>query len=138
MSGGVRYRHLRRHRSRPLVVRGSLGRTFGGLAWFAAILFLLLGIYILDDALANPVAAETAAIITAACSISLAAIMLFYLVKPTRRRFRGSAYLEVVEEVSPEKATIQAKVPGPKKKARSDLAQWVYVDTSRFLPRART
>jgi hypothetical protein len=96
-----------------------------------------LGIYILEDAFANPVAAQAAAVITAAFSIALGAILLFYLVKP--RRSYKSTYVEAAGDLSFERATIQTKVPpAPRKKARSDLApRWVYVDPARIPPRPR-
>jgi hypothetical protein len=42
------------HHPKPLVIRGSLARTFGSLASFLALIFLLLGSYLLRDALAHP------------------------------------------------------------------------------------
>ena len=137
MRSGLRHPYSR-HGSRPLVVRGGLGRTFGSLAFFLAVLLLCLGTYILEDAFANPVAAQAVAVITAAFSISLAIVLLFYLLRPARRS-RNSAVREDNWAVSPEIATIQATVsPTPEKKKRSDLApQWVYVDTSQIRPRAR-
>jgi hypothetical protein len=49
---------------------------------FPAVIFLVWGIYILDDAFANPIAAQAAAVIAAASCIALATILLFYLLKP--------------------------------------------------------
>ena len=137
MRGGIRHYHSRRHSTRALVIRGGLGRTFGSLACFLALLFLCLGTYILQDAFANPVSAQAAGLITAACSIALGAVLLFYLVKP--RRSHKSIHLEEPTNVLPERAAIPAEAfPAPRKKARSDLApRWVYVDTSRFTPTVR-
>lgn len=75
-------RASRSRRTKPLVVRGGLARTFGGFASFLAVIFLAWGSYILDDAFANPIAAEAAAVIGAAFSIALATILFFYLLKP--------------------------------------------------------
>jgi hypothetical protein len=85
MPGGGFKGASRLRRTKPLVVRGGLARTFGGLATFLAVIFLVWGIYILDDAFANPIAAQAAAVIAAAFSIALATILLFYLLKPVKR-----------------------------------------------------
>jgi hypothetical protein len=77
----------------PLVLRGGLSRTFGGLAGFTALLLLSLGIYLLRDAFAHPVHAEPAGLFVAACAIALGVLLLFYLVRPrkTSRRIRRKA-----------------------------------------------
>src|SRR6266446_736484 len=70
---------------KPLVVRGGLARTFGGLAGFVVVIFLCGGIYILEDAFSNPIEAGAAPVISAAFIIALAAMLLFFLVKPRKR-----------------------------------------------------
>ena len=67
---------------KSLAARGGLVRTFGGLATFLVLTFLCGGIYLLEDAVANPLAAQAAALIFAAFIIALAAILLFYLLRP--------------------------------------------------------
>jgi hypothetical protein len=57
MPGGVLHTGSRARLSRSLVARGGLARTFGGLACFLRLTFLGAGIYILADALANPIEA---------------------------------------------------------------------------------
>jgi hypothetical protein len=42
------------HHVKPLVIRGGLARTFGSLASFLAVLFLLLGLYLLGDGFQHP------------------------------------------------------------------------------------
>jgi hypothetical protein len=69
MRGGVLHHASGVHPHKPLVVRGGLVRTFGSLAGFLAVTFLCGGLYILEDAFANP----------------LAAMLLFYLIKPRKR-----------------------------------------------------
>jgi hypothetical protein len=72
------------HSVKPLVIRGGVVRTFGSLATFLAMLFLLLGSYLLGDALEHPLAAQAVAVLAAAFSITLAAILLYFLLKPRR------------------------------------------------------
>lgn len=82
MRGGIVHRASSVHPPKPLAVRAGLARTFGGLAGFLVVTFLCVGLYILEDAFANPLAAGTAAVIGAAFIIALAAMLLFYLIKP--------------------------------------------------------
>lgn len=72
------------HHVKPLVIRGGLARTFGSLASFLAVLFLILGFYLLADAFEHPLAAQAAGVLAAAFSITLAAILLYFLLKPRR------------------------------------------------------
>jgi hypothetical protein len=72
------------HHPRPLALRGSLSRTFGSLIGFLAALFLLLGLYLLRDAFEHPLAAESAGVLAASISITIAAILFYYLLRPRR------------------------------------------------------
>ena len=123
--------------SKPLVVRGSLPRTFGGLAGFLAGMFLCLGIYILADLFAHPVDAQAAALITAAFVIALAVMLLFYLFKPSKNSRKDDYH-------SPRsRSNSLAKQPLLKETSRRDRGdelrknlayQRVYVDPSRIRP----
>jgi len=127
-----------RHPPRSLAVRGGLVRTFGGLATFLVVTFLCSGIYILEDAFSDPLAAQTAALIFGAFSIALATILLYYLVKPRgeprrmgRERPHPAARLSKHEFVDVEEISLAA----PRDDARKDLVyQRVYVDHSRIRP----
>jgi hypothetical protein len=61
---------------------GWLAQTFGSLVSFLAVLFLCLGSYLLGDALEHPLAAQAAAVLAAAFSITRASILLYFLFKP--------------------------------------------------------
>jgi hypothetical protein len=79
--------------AKPLVIRGGLARTFGSLVGFLALLFLLLGFYLLGDAFEHPLSAQDAGVLAAAFSITLAAILLYYLLKPRHaQRMRASRF----------------------------------------------
>ena len=117
-----------------LALRGGLARTFGGLATFLVVTFLCWGIYLLEDAFVNPLAAQAVALIFGAFIIALATILLFYLIKPgnssrmaIHERSRRAALLPergFLEEVS--------LVARPND-AREDLEyQRVYKDHSRI------
>jgi hypothetical protein len=70
------------HVVKPLVIRGGLARTFGSLVSFLAVLFLCLGSYLLGDAFVHPLDAQATAVLAAALSITLASILLYFLLKP--------------------------------------------------------
>ncbi|HTQ58633.1 MAG TPA: hypothetical protein VMI32_00290 [Candidatus Solibacter sp.] len=78
------------HHAKPLVIRGGLARTFGGLISFLALLFLLLGLYILREAFAHPLDAQAIGVLAAATSITLAAILFYFLLKPKHKHGPGS------------------------------------------------
>ena len=78
------------HHAKPLVIRGGLARTFGGLVGFLALLFLLLGLYLLRDVFVHPLDAQAVAILAAALSITLSAILFYFLLKPKPRHGQGN------------------------------------------------
>ena len=71
------------HHGTPLVVRASLPRTFLGIGIFAEVGPLFAGVYLLSEALRRPLEAQ-AAVIGAGVLLSLATVLLFYLVRPKR------------------------------------------------------
>jgi len=72
------------HHVKPLVIRGGLASTFGSLVGFLAVIFLLLGLYLLGDAFEHPLDAQAAGVLAAALSITLSAILFYFLLKPRR------------------------------------------------------
>ncbi len=124
------------HPSKSLVLRGSLVRTFGGLAGFIVVIFLCGGLYILEEVFANPLDAGAAAVITAAFIITLAAMLLFFLIHPGKRIRTASP------DCSADSATAAVKpvckpVAGAVRQdnLRSNLSyQRFYVDHSRIRP----
>jgi hypothetical protein len=85
---------------KSLVVRGGLVHTFGGLAGFLGVTFLCWGLYILKDAFANPLDAGAAALISGAFIFTLAAMLLFFLLKP-RKRARTTSRDRAVDSAIP-------------------------------------
>jgi len=82
MCGGVIHQASGVRPSKPQVVRGGLVRIFSSLAGFLVGTFLCWGIYTLEDVFLNPLSAGDAAVIDAAFVITLAAMLLFFLIKP--------------------------------------------------------
>jgi hypothetical protein len=126
--------------NKSLVSRGGLARTFGSLAGFLVLLFLFVGFYILMDAFTNPIQAGAVAVITAAFIIALAAILLFFLLKPRtslqRTRFaRGSD--RPVPDVEMVLSSTARTIPADA--GRQDLAyQRSYVDHSQIRQESRS
>ena len=117
-----------------LAVRGGLVRTFGGLATFLVLTFLCAGIYLLEDAVANPLAAQAAALIFAAFIIALAAILLFYLIRPENGAPTSRTQQPRHGELLPNKNLLgEIAVIEPGDHRREDLVyQRVYRDRSRI------
>jgi hypothetical protein len=136
MRGTVPHRLPKVRSPKPLVVRAGLGRTFGSLIGFLALLFLSWGIYLLADAFAHPVDAQAAALIVAAFAISLAVLLLFYLFKP--RRVVGMNRRQPLENsvtLTAEPLSRAPSVTARGEDLRKDQAyQRVYVDHSRIQP----
>jgi hypothetical protein len=68
----------------PLVVRGSLPRTFLSLGLFLETGLLVCGTYLLVDAILQPLEAGPAAVLSGGLFLALATMLLFYLAWPTQ------------------------------------------------------
>lgn len=66
----------------PLVVRGSTPRTFRGMGLFVEVSLLFMGVYVLAQALINPLTASQLDILGGALILSVAAYLLLYLLWP--------------------------------------------------------
>jgi hypothetical protein len=121
---------------KSLVVRGGPVHTFGGLAGFLGVTFLCWGLYILKEAFANPVDAGAAALISGAFIFTLAAMLLFFLIKP-RKTPRTTRHDRAVDRVTPTARSHfhpRAGAAG-RNHLRDNLAyQRFYVDHSRIQP----
>lgn len=121
---------------KSLIARAGLVRTFGGLAAFVAVTFLCTGIYVLDDALANPMNTGSTAIIGAAFLLTLASVLLFFLINP-RKKLSTARSRRLSATPAP---TAQPVLPPVSKEVtgfhpRDDLPyQRFYVDHSRIRP----
>src|SRR6266404_5797124 len=117
-----------------LAVRGGLVRTFGGLATFLVLTFLCAGIYLLEDAVANPLAAQAAALIFGAFITALAAILLFYIIRPENGAPTSRPLQSRHGELLPKKKLLgEIAVIEPGDRRRQDLVyQRVYRDRSRI------
>jgi hypothetical protein len=119
---------------KSLAIRGGLVRTFGGLASFLVVTFLCAGFYILEDAVANPIAAQAAALIFGAFIIALATILLFYLIRPESgpRTSRREQTLHL--ELLPQEEFFEEAPATPSRESGSEglVYQRVYKDHSRI------
>jgi hypothetical protein len=136
MHGGIVQHASSVRAPKSLVARGGLARTFGGLAGFLVIIFLGAGYYILQDAFANPRNAGAVAVLCAAFLITLAAILLFFLLKPpkTPRAMRRDRSASVAQQVV--RPSLKPAPGSVRKEAlRNNLPyQRMYVDHSYIRP----
>lgn len=136
MRGGFVQRASSVRAPKSLVARGGLARTFGGLAGFVVITFLSGGFYILQDAFANPLNEGAAAVICAAFMLTLAAILLFFLVKP-KKRLRTTNPAHSVSAATPALRPFLNSGPKPIRQNHSGNNlpyQRIYVDHSLIRP----
>ena len=68
--------------SKSLIVQAGLLRTFGSVAGFVALLCFTLGIYLLEEVLANPLTAQPMGLFVGAFTIAVATLIVYFLVGP--------------------------------------------------------
>ena len=79
-------RHFHSRRAEPgLFERSTAARTFGSLGVFLVLIFLGAGVYLIQQALANPISAEAASVLLGAFILALAVIMLALLFTSRRK-----------------------------------------------------
>ena len=128
--------HASSVRAPSLVARSGLARTFGGLAGFVVITLLCGGFYILQDAFANPLTEGAAAVFCAAFMITLAAVLLFFLIKPGKRLRTTSSERRARDATVSLRPVFNPAPEGTRKDhSRNNLPyQRVYVDHSCIRP----
>lgn len=62
-----------------MVARAGVARTFGGLGGFLAIMFLGAGVYLLQEAISDPLRAQAVGLIAGAFILALATMMLYFI-----------------------------------------------------------
>jgi hypothetical protein len=70
----------------PLVVKGSLPKTFWGIGMFVAAILSTVGTYLVSKAIREPLVADPSAVIFAGVMLAVASFLLIFLVRP---RWRG-------------------------------------------------
>ena len=136
MRGGFIRRIPSVQSSKSLVFRGGLVHTLGSLARFIVVTFLCVGLYILEEAFANPLDAGAAAVITAAFIITLAATLLLFLLPPGKR-IRMANPDRCTDSATPGFKPISKPVAGTVRhdQLQSNLSyQGFYVDHPRIRP----
>jgi hypothetical protein len=120
---------------KSLVARGGLARTFGGLAAFVVIVFLGAGFYVLQDAFASPRSEGSASVLSAAFMITVAAVLLFFLLRPPKR-LRTTRRGRVAGAVPAARPALESlSAPLWRRSLRNNLAyQRTYVDHSYIRP----
>jgi len=89
---------LLEHDRTPLVVRGSLPRTFMTLGIFVELSLLFCGLYMLWEALVRPLEANGTAVVGGGVMLALASVLLFYMVRPRRNEILARREAVSVEE----------------------------------------
>lgn len=82
----------------PLVVKGSLPRAFLSLGVFVEVGLLFLGSYLLTQAMMKPLQATSATVISGGVLLSLASVLLFYLLASGRPDWRSRRNRDLEED----------------------------------------
>lgn len=120
---------------RTLVIRGRAMRTFGSMAIFLALILLALGVYIIKEEFANPMAAQSVALLTSAFVLTTGLTLLLYLIPPRAAGWRTPT--SRAPSLSLDWIVWPAENPSPGSNGmRTDLPfqRW-YVDPARIRPR---
>jgi hypothetical protein len=128
------------HPKRVLAVRGGAMRTFAGLAIFLTLCLLCLGVYLIQDEFADPLASYSLDLFTAAVVLATAMTLLYELVQLPRSVWRSPARGRMallprtarVVSVARRAARLQYKQRHEQRHQRTDLPyQRSYVDRVR-------
>ena len=86
-----RYHYPAGRPTSALSARAGVARTFGSLGGFLATLFLGGGIYLLQEALNDPLRAEAIGLISGAFIIALATMLIYFIFAPRNKMKRHKA-----------------------------------------------
>jgi hypothetical protein len=123
------------HPGKSLAARGGAMRTFSSMAIFLTLTLLGLGVYIIRAEFANPLAAQSWGLFTAAFILATGVTLLYYLVEPRKGRWRNRA--RRTTSISLDWVVWAARnAAAHSYQSRSDLPfqRW-YVDPARIRPR---
>jgi hypothetical protein len=116
----------------PMFVRGRAMRTFAGLTLFLTLGLLGLGLYLIADEFANPLASQSFALFVAACVLATAMILLYELIQLPRRIWRNPAECPTLPTRARRNSYIASRRAGLCSELRADLPyQRCYVDRVR-------
>jgi len=82
---GTRVEVLHERREIPLVVRARFEKTFFGLGAFAAMFLLLVGGYLMTEAMIDPIGASDMGVLAAGFALALSSFLLVYFAWPRGR-----------------------------------------------------
>jgi len=91
MRGFVSSAYYAAHPKKVLAVRGGAMRTFAGLAVFLTLGLVFLGVYLIQDQFAQPLAPHSLGLFTAAFILATAMTLLYELIQLPRSIWRNAA-----------------------------------------------
>ncbi len=125
------------HPAKSLAVRGGTKRTFGSITVFFTLTLMCLGVYMIEEQFANPLAAQPTGLFAAAVTLAMGAILLCYLLRPRKNKWHKGAHHRRPVLIFPDRTnwtTRRAAVDCSEE--RKDLTyQRGYVDAVRIRPR---
>ena len=83
-------RDARERSGNLLIVRGGIARTFGSMGGMMALIFLGAGIYLLQEAVSDPLQPQSLSLLTGAFIIALGTMLIYFIFSPlgkSRRKY---------------------------------------------------
>lgn len=118
-----KHREVTGYAAPPLIFRAGITSVFSSLGGFVALLFLGMGIYLMQEAVADPLSAQPVTMVAGAFALAVATMLLYFifssLAKSRSGRSRYRAYSRAAAR--PISATV-ASVPSSSSEPAKDLA----------------
>lgn len=74
-----RHREIPGHTAPPLIFRAGITSVFSGLVGFLAVLFLGVGMYLLEEAVVDPLSTQSVTLIAGAFALALATMLIYFI-----------------------------------------------------------
>jgi hypothetical protein len=84
-SHSSRPREIPGYAAPPLIFRAGITSVFSGLVGFLAVLFLGVGIYLLEEAVVDPLSAQSVTLIAGAFTLALATMLFYFIFSSTAK-----------------------------------------------------
>jgi uncharacterized membrane protein YbhN (UPF0104 family) len=108
-----------------LIVRAGVARTFGSLGGFLATLFLGGGIYLLQEALNDPLRAQAVGLISGAFIIALATMLIYFIFSPRTKFKRNRCRRGRVQRIPAPEHFINLSLTIPPRAPQKDTEDFV-------------
>jgi hypothetical protein len=118
-----KYREVPGYAAKPLIFRAGLTGVFSGLGAFLAVLFLGVGIYLLQEAVVDPLRAQSVGLLAGAFILALATMLIYFIFSPlAKSRSAKSRYRAHSRRTGRTMIVVPASEPASHTESAKDLA----------------